>query len=221
MAYQDEVTQEELQAGFDAWAQTYDRDVGMPSDNFPFAGYAQALQTVWEQAQAEPGMTVLDLGVGTGNLSGFFVEAGCQVLGADFSAEMLARAQEKLPQLALVQVNLTEDEWPPAFNRRFDRIVSNYTFHEFSLQTKLHILSRLAERHLAPNGRIVIGDIMFPTVAALNKAREALSEEWEDEFFWSTDETRELFEPAGWVIEYFPVSFCAGVYLFKGPAAAK
>lgn len=76
MAYQDEVTQEELQAGFDKWAQTYDRDVGRPSDNFPFAGYAQALQTVWEQSQAEPGMTVLDLGVGTGNLAKFFVEAG-------------------------------------------------------------------------------------------------------------------------------------------------
>ena len=221
MAYQDEVTQEELRAGFDEWAQTYDQDVAKPTEHFPFAGYDQALELVWRKAEAGPGMSVLDLGVGTGNLAKFFIEAGCQVTGADFSPAMLAKTREKLPQLALVQVDLTGDEWPPALTQHFDRIVSNYTFHEFSIETKLSILTRLAANHLVAGGRIVIGDIMFPTLADLQRTKEALGEAWEDEFFWATDQTRALFEPRGWEMAYFPVSFCAGVYVFTAPAVAR
>ena len=131
---------------------------------------------------------------------------------------MLAKAGEKLPQLELVLADLTLENWPAALNRRFDRIVSNYTFHEFSLENKFWILSRLAANHLSPNGRIVIGDIMFPTRAALNKNKIELAGAWEDEFYWLADETRALFEPAGWGIAYFPVSFCAGVTVFTAPA---
>jgi putative AdoMet-dependent methyltransferase len=211
------MSQEELQAEFDEWARTYDQDVNDTS-GFPFAGYAQALTTVWELAAAEPGMTVLDLGVGTGNLARLFAGAGCQVLGADFSPEMLARTREKLPGAALVQVDLTLDEWPDALERRFERIVSNYTFHEFSLAAKVRILTRLARNNLARNGRIVIGDITFPTLDSLNRAREQLGEVWEEEYYWSADETREALEPAGWGVEFHPVSFCAGVFVLDPPA---
>lgn len=219
MTYQDEVSQEELRAGFDEWAQTYDRDVGEPANGFPFAGYDRALEMVWQKAEAGPGSSVLDLGVGTGNLARLFVESGCRVLGADFSAEMLAKTREKFPQLELVQADLTLEEWPPTMNHRFDRIVSTYTFHEFALEAKLNILTRLAANHLVPNGRIVIGDIMFPTLAALNKAKADYYEVWEDEFYWLTDEARSLLEPLGWEMAYYPVSFCAGVFVFRAPAA--
>jgi len=219
MAYQDEVSQEELRADFDEWAQTYDQDVGKPADGFPFAGYDRALEMVWQKAEAGPGSSVLDLGVGTGNLARLFVEAGCQVLGVDFSAEMLAKTRGKFPQLELVQADLTLEDWPQALNRRFDCIVSNYTFHEFALETKLSILTQLAADHLGPDGRIVVGDIMFPTLAVLNKAKTDFADVWEDEFYWLTDKTRSIIEPRGWEMAYYPVSFCAGVYVFRAPVA--
>jgi putative AdoMet-dependent methyltransferase len=152
MSEQNNYTQEELSAMFDDWAQTYDRDVLTPSNRFPFAGYDKALGTLFRRAEVRPGMSVLDLGVGTGNLAVRFIDAGCDVLGVDFSPVMLEKTREKLPQLALAQADLTLEEWPPALDRRFQRIVSNYVFHEFPWETKLRILSRLAQNQLATNG---------------------------------------------------------------------
>lgn len=206
------MNQEQLQAEFDQWAQTYDAELRSPTTHFPFAGYDQVLATIFQQARAAAGMTVLDLGVGTGNLSKHFVEAGCHVVGADFSSEMLAKARAKFPQMQLVQADLTQDEWPGALNRRFDRIVSNYLFHEFPLNTKIRILSRLARQHLTSGAPIVIGDITFPARAALQITRDEAGERWEDEHYWILDETRAALQPAGWTIDYTQISFCAGIY---------
>jgi len=81
---------------FDDWAQHYDRSI-QADGGFPFDGYEQVLDEVVRTACAQPGMTVLDLGIGTGNLAARFVRLGCDVWGIDFSAEMLAKALEKLP----------------------------------------------------------------------------------------------------------------------------
>lgn len=217
MAGENKERQEELREGFDEWAHTYDRDVQTLTDSFPFAGYSEALTAVWQQAEAAPGMSVLDLGVGTGNLSKLFLESGCRIWGVDFSSEMLVKTREKLPQLELVEADLTAEEWPPALNRRFERIVSNYLFHEFPFETKLRILSRLAGNNLAPNGRIVIGDITFPSAADLNRVRMERPDEWEEEFYWTAEKTREVLETAGWGVAYGQISFCAGVYVFTPP----
>jgi putative AdoMet-dependent methyltransferase len=145
------------------------------------------------------------------------LESGCRILGVDFSSEMLVKTREKLPQLELVEADLTAEEWPPALNRRFERIVSNYLFHEFPFETKLRILSRLAGNNLAPNGRIVIGDITFPSAADLNRVRMERPDEWEEEFYWTAETTREVLETAGWGVAYGQISFCAGVYVFTPP----
>ncbi len=216
MTVEDRMSQEELIAQFDEWAMTYEQDV-KATDRFPFAGYPEALALVWERATAVPGMSVLDLGVGTGNLSKLFLDSGCHVLGVDFSPQMLAKSRGKSPHLELVQADLTDGAWPLALNRRFDRIVSNYMFHEFPREIKLRVLSRLARNHLVPGGRIIIGDITFPTASNLNRVKTELADDWEEEFYWIADETRAALEPAGWGIKYFQVSFCAGVYDFFPP----
>ncbi len=213
------MNQEELREQFNQWAHTYDQELQTATDRFPFAGYFQVLATIWDRAEVAPGMSVIDLGVGTGNLSQWFVDSGCQVLGVDFSSEMIQKARQKVPELELVQADLVLEEWPPALNQPFDRVVSNYTFHEFPLETKLKVLSRLAKNTLSPNGRIVIGDIAFPTLSDLKRVKDELAGEWEDEFYWSADETRAALEPAGWQLEYRQVSFCAGVYVFFPPAS--
>ena len=212
------MNQQDLQGQFDRWAQTYDAELKTPTGDFPFAGYLQVLETVWQQAKAAAGMTVMDLGVGTGNLTRYFVEAGCQVVGVDFSAGMLAKAQAKFPQVELVQADLTLDDWPAALDRRFERIVSNYLFHEFPFATKVQILSQLVRNHLAPGGFMVIGDITFPTEAALQRTREEVGERWEEEYYWKLDETLATLEPAGWQVEYTQISFCTGVYTLFPPA---
>jgi putative AdoMet-dependent methyltransferase len=203
---------------FDDWAEYYDRSI-RDDGTFPFDGYEQVLDEIVRAAGAQPGMRVLDLGVGTGNLAARFAAQGCALWGIDFSAEMLARAKEKLPEAVLVHVGLL-DVWPAELHQPFDRIVSSYVLHEFDLPTKMVLLQRLAGQHLATRGRIVVGDIAFPTTGARARARERLAEAWdEDEFYWAADETAEASRRADLLVRYKQVSSCGGVFEFEAGQA--
>ena len=131
----------DLQAQFDRWASTYDADVA-GGVGFPFAGYDRVLARVVELADLTPGVVVLELGPGTGNLTARLAERGAAVWALDFSAEMLARARARVPAAHFAQAHLLGD-YPPDFHRPFDRVVSTYTFHEFPLPDKLALLRRL------------------------------------------------------------------------------
>ena len=196
---------------FDDWAESYDEVTESPQHPFPHGGYDQVLGEVVKRAAGTPGQLVLDLGIGTGKLAVKLAGLGCSIWGADFSAEMLAQARAKLPEAVLVQTNLAE-EWPAALERRFDRIVSSYVLHEFDLEAKVEILRRAAA-HLAPGGRIVIGDIAFRTAAERETARDRWYERWDDdEWYWAADEAIPALAAAGLQARYVQVSECGGVF---------
>ena len=67
-----------VREGYDRWAETYDVDVAT-STEFPLAGYEQVLAEVLSQADVRPGMSVLDLGTGTGKQLWPLRRAGDQV----------------------------------------------------------------------------------------------------------------------------------------------
>lgn len=198
---------------FDRWADSYDQSVSGPDDSFPFAGYEEVHSLIVREAQPEPGMTVLDVGIGTGKLAAHFQHLGCAVWGVDFSEEMLAKAGERLPDVRLVRANILGD-WPVVLMRRFDRIASAYVLHEFSLDAKICLLRRLVSEHLDPEGRVVVGDIAFATRAARDEARERWRPRWDDdEHYWAADETAAAAERAGLELSYSQVSPCAGVFV--------
>jgi ubiquinone/menaquinone biosynthesis C-methylase UbiE len=120
---------------FDQWAESYDADV-VTYGTFPFAGYERVLDAAVGMASVEAGMSVLDLGVGTGNLALRFSALGCRLWCTDYSPSMLAKARPKLPEARFVLHDL-RDPFPPELNRRFDRVVSAYTFHHFELDQKV------------------------------------------------------------------------------------
>ncbi|HTX91583.1 MAG TPA: class I SAM-dependent methyltransferase [Anaerolineales bacterium] len=199
-------------ADFDDWAETYDDSVS--ADRFPFYGYQETLEKAVALAAVRPGMRVLDLGAGTGNLSMQFAKEGCELCCTDFSEAMLARARQKLPAARFLLHDLRA-ALPPEFEGPFDRIVSAYVFHHFELDEKLHILQSLRE-HLAPGGQMVIADIAFPGPVAIERMKASMGADWEEEFYWIAEAAIPALEKAGFKVEYLQVSACAGIFLIRG-----
>lgn len=199
---------------FDEWASTYDRSVLRTDEAqlFPFWGYRQTLTRIAEMASAEAGIRVLDLGCGTGALSGLFVKQGCAVTGLDFAQSMLEIAWKRYPQATFLRADLCEP-WPDMLGRRFERIVSSYTFHEFPLEDKVSIIYDAALRYLEPGGRIIIGDIAFPARKAYEASRRRWHGAWDDdEFYWVADEAVDALAEVGLVSEFEPVTAVAGIF---------
>lgn len=210
-----------LQEKFDRWAVTYDADLAVAGSavDFPFDGYPRVLDRVVELAHIQPGIEVLELGPGTGNLTGRLLAAGAAVWAIDISAEMLARARVKAPAAHFAQAGLMDD-YPPEFHRPFDRVVSTYTFHELPTADKLTLLRRLADDFLRPGGRIVIGDVGFPDAAARDTARDAAGEDWDEEYFWIMAEMAGALRHSGFDLQYEQLSSCGLVLAITRKAGA-
>ena len=195
---------------FDPWAKTYDDDVREQSV-FPFDGYARVLETVVQLAEPRTGMSVLDIGTGTGNLAVMFAERGCDLWCTDFSEAMLEKAREKLPQAHFVLADLRAD-WSPELDRHFDHIVSAYVFHHLELDAKVRVCKELVIKRLTPDGKLIIGDLSFPNKAHMDEFAKSVGDLWDEEFYWLADESVRALEAAGLTVSYHQISACAGVY---------
>ncbi len=193
---------------FDEWAETYDFSVF--DNKFPFIGYKSLIEKMVLLAEIKPGLGVLDLGTGTGNLAFPFFQQGCDLWCTDFSASMLEKARLKIPSAHFV-LNDLRREWPQELNRPFDRIISAYVFHHFGLDEKIRIIGNLVH-FLAPSGRIIIGDISFPNIRNMEAEKLAEVDRWEEEFYWLADEATPALETIGFKVEYAQVSVCAGIF---------
>ena len=199
-------------APFDQAADAYDRFVFSASE-FPHAGYQAVLDEVVRNASPFPGMTILDLGVGTGNLAKLFLARDCKVWGLDFSTKMLENARRKLPSAVLRYADLLGN-WPEEIRRQYDRVVSSYALHHFDLDTKVRLVLRVVKDHLRNGGRVAIGDIAFPTAIAREKARPLCGKHWEDnEYYWAADEALAAFKNVHLHAQYTQVSSCGGVFV--------
>ncbi len=198
---------------FDAWASDYDNFIKSGSNSFPFAGYDDVLNRIVQLANPEPGMKILDVGIGTGNLAQRFLDFDCEIWGMDYSSRMLEEARKKTPDVKLLQVDV-RSEWPSNLKVGFDRIVSAYTLHHLNLEGKIDVIKRMSSELLKEGGNIIIGDISFPTFSARAKAREQLAHVWDDyEYYWAADEFKTMIWGEGLYIAYEQISDYGGIYV--------
>jgi len=202
--------------GFDLWANDYDRTVQMSEENneYPFAGYKEILNLIFNEAMQKEESAVLDIGFGTGILAAKLYEHGHHIDGIDFSEEMIAIAQEKMPKARLLQADITEGLPEPIAGSSYDTIISTYALHHLTDAEKTAFIETLLAR-LKPDGKIYIGDIAFRTRADLSQCRLDSIRYWdEDEFYFAYDEFAEAIDGLC-TSEFNPVSHCGGVIVLS------
>ena len=197
------------QKGFDLWAEGYDRSVELSDEEarFPFAGYKALLNEIYNRVLAGPHRTVLDIGFGTAFLTSRLYQAGAQIFGQDFSAEMVRLAREKMPEAQLYQGDFARGLRAELKENRYDAAIATYSLHHLDDGQKVRFIRELLPL-LNEGGRIYIGDVAFRTRAELAASREAEGEKWDpDEIYFVFEELKKDI-PA---LTFEPFSYCAGL----------
>lgn len=195
--------------GFDLWADGYDQCVGLSDENdtYPFAGYKQILNEIYNRVLTGKGRAVLDIGFGTGVLTAKLYGQGCRIWGQDFSGQMIRLAKEKMPEAELYQGDFSNGLTPELEQNRYDAIIATYSLHHLTDGQKTELIKNLLTL-LKEDGCIYIGDVAFETRAELERCRELAGDEWDDEeIYFAADEFIKLFPQAAF--ERF--SFCSGL----------
>ncbi len=101
------------------------------------------------------GMSVLDVGCGTGMQLDRYQQAGCQVFGIDPSPSMLKIAADKLGDSAQLQPWDAADM--PYESETFDLVTTTLVLHEMSPHIRDKVLQEM-KRVLKKNGRLLLID---------------------------------------------------------------
>jgi putative AdoMet-dependent methyltransferase len=139
----------------DTQAEHYDQEVRKNLDDYIRENYFAILDRAIEYAEFSAGMSVLDIGVGTGLLTERMPE-GLELFGIDISRKMLDKLQEKALPIKLFTGGFLDIPFPRA---TFDRVVSTFALHHLTPEEKASALREM-DRVLKPNGRLVVGDFM-------------------------------------------------------------
>ena len=195
--------------GFDLWADEYDKSVGLSDDDgtYPFAGYKNILNEIYNRILKSSAKTVLDIGFGTGALTSKLYERGYNIYGQDFSERMIELAQEKMPNAKLYQGDFTNGLVEALTKQKYDVIIATYSLHHLTDVQKVNFLRSLLEL-LNDEGCIYIGDVAFENREVLVECMDEAGDEWDDEEIYFVIEELKIHFPE---IEFEQMSKCAGL----------
>ncbi|TWT08013.1 class I SAM-dependent methyltransferase [Planococcus sp. CPCC 101016] len=198
--------------GFNLWAGDYDRTVQVSEENnlYPFAGYKNILNLIFNEVMGKKQSSVLDIGFGTGVLASKLYENGHQIDGLDFSTEMLAIEEKKMPNANLMEWDISNGLPNTIKQSKYDFIISTYTLHHLTDEDKTELIKTLFSL-LNENGKIVIGDIAFESRENLELCRAESRPYWDpDEFYFVFEEFQSSLNTF-YDCKFHPVSHCGGI----------
>ncbi|PTX58350.1 putative AdoMet-dependent methyltransferase [Melghirimyces profundicolus] len=190
---------------FDTWAQDYDQAVAgvHPEYREVFAGYHRILKTVVDALHLPEGSRVLEIGVGTGNLSAKLLRAGYRVTGVEPSRKMREKAVQKVPGLRVLDGHFLS---LPALSK-VEAAVSTYAFHHLTDGEKVRALKEI-RRLLLPSGQVVFADTAFASeeekqamvAEAEQRGFQELEKDLKREFYPLIPDLERIFEEAGFSV---------------------
>lgn len=141
---------------FTDWAVDYDDFVSGADEEYRevFAGY----DTILRELVKRSGDSVIELGIGTGNLTRKLLATGKRVYPIEPSAEMRKLAQMKL--MGTIDIIDGDMQQFPLPNFPVDTIVSSYVFHHLNDGEKAEVLHDYYDL-LEDGGKVVFADTMF------------------------------------------------------------
>lgn len=199
--------------GFDLWADGYDKAVGLSDEenSYPFAGYKEILNKIYQAISSKGKSSVLDIGFGTGTLAQKLYEQGHEIWGQDFSRKMIEIASTKMPNAHLYQGDFSQGLAEPILGNSYDFIVATYSLHHLTDARKVTFIQSLVTL-LKEGGMILIGDVAFENRMALDRCKEEAGDEWDqDEIYFVFEELREGIPE----LKFQQVSYCAGLLWIK------
>ncbi|MDU2375648.1 class I SAM-dependent methyltransferase [Anaerococcus vaginalis] len=199
--------------GFDLWADDYDQSVEI-SDNdgsYPFAGYKNILNEIYNRILNESYRNILDIGFGTGTLISKLYDHGYKIYGQDFSKRMIEIAQNKMPNAKLFYGDISKGLVNPLLEHKYNAIIATYSLHHLTDEKKVIFLKKLLEQ-LYDGGCVYIGDIAFLSRSLHDKCMKEAYEQWDnDEIYFVVDEFRSYFLK----LKFEKFSECSGLITLK------
>ena len=199
--------------GFDLWSDEYDKSVKTSEDNniYPFAGYRNILNTIYNHILSQSGKEILDIGFGTGVLTKKLYEKGYMIYGQDFSSKMIELAKKKMPKAKLFQGDFSKSLVKELTQNKYDAIIATYSLHHLSDIQKIDFIGELLLL-LKENGCIYIGDVIFKSREELEICKNQAQDKWDnDEKYFVFDELKEYFPE----IKFKQISYCSGMLYLK------
>lgn len=197
--------------GFDIWSKDYDKSVEESSREYPFDGYYEVLNQVYNSIDYKAGRKILDVGFGTGLLTNKLYEDEARIYGMDFSQGMIDIAKEKMPEGTFIQWDFNDGIPPMLKDMKFDYIVSSYAIHHLTDEKKVEFIGELKQL-LNLGGKIIIADVAFERQQDLDACKEASVGKWdEDEIYMVVDELTKSLTEKELNCRYKQISSCAGI----------
>lgn len=199
--------------GFDLWADDYDKSVGLSDEDgtYPFAGYKEVLNTIYNEVLTSNAKNILDIGFGTGTLTSKLYENGIMIYGQDFSFKMIEKAKTKMPNAKLYQGDFSNGLVKPLLQQKYDAIIATYSLHHITDIQKIDLLKSLLTL-LNDGGCIYIGDVAFKSQIELQKCKEEAKGDWDDEENYFVFDDLKIYFP---ILSFKQISKCAGVLSLK------
>lgn len=197
--------------GFDLWANGYDKSVGLCEDSgqYPFTGYKDVLNGIYNRVREKAAGKILDIGFGTGTLTARLYNDGYDIYGIDFSSKMIEIAKVKMPGAELYHYDFSKGLPQALTCTKFDFILCSYAIHHLSNDQKIAFIHELWE-HLEEDGEILIGDVAFETKDKLTACQTLSGSSWDDDEIYIVfcDLVKSI---TFGKIEFAPISHCAGI----------
>ncbi|MEH7121336.1 class I SAM-dependent methyltransferase [Neobacillus vireti] len=204
---------------FNEWAQSYDQTVSGHDPEYEdvFKDYNKILSTVAEKSAG----TVIEFGVGTGNLTAILNNRGINVYGIEPSEGMREIAQKKLNKVTLLDGDFLNF---PQIDEEINTIVSTYAFHHLT-DTEKDLAIQKYSKLLNENGSIIFADTVFPSeLAKRERIRESrnqnfhrLADDLEREYYTTIPILQHIFEKYGFSVSFIQLnSFVWLIEAIKG-----